>query len=348
MVIESLKLLSDDKAAGVEAVKPDKYSNLKKTVQTWMNGWPNQESQTDLLRASGLFSVCPREFILNYWNPQPNREFDYKAQFMMSTGTHLHSYLQNQVLGPMGVLFGQWKHTGTSGIVKEGFHPDPFRDLERAVKGWPLEWHYVEPKVWDETHRISGHVDGVICTNRLNFVNRNAHLFKSDPEGTCKRLHDLEMGELTLLEIKTTGSYIYKALKTSSDIASYYKMQAVIYQKLMKIPRTLFWFIERDTMQSKTMLYKYEHGWWKDATRKARIIWEAIRDRTLPDSMMACKMPTDPRSKKCVHSEACWSRLAGAGGSFEKWIEERIEAQPGRTFLDLEGASFEEGFETTA
>lgn len=346
MVVSSLKLMDAKRDSESEASEPTKYASLKKVVQTWMTNWPNQDSQTDVLRASGMYFVCPREFVLNYWSPQANRSFDYKAQLMMSTGTHLHSYLQNYVLGPMGILFGKWKHTGTSGIIKDGFHPDMLADMERAAKGLPLQWEYVEPTVWDEKHRISGHVDGVVCTNRLSFINKHARLFKTDPEEACKRLHDLVLGELALLEIKTTGSYVFKSIKSSDDIADYYKTQADIYQHLMDIPRTLFWYIERDSMQSKTLLYKHEVGRWNDAKRKAQIIWEAIRDRKLPDSMMACRMPTDPRAKKCVHKDECWTRMISEKPKvikpepFSNWIDKCIADQPDRKFLDLTDVEF--------
>ena len=347
MVLESLRTLESVKEATVEASKPNKYERLKSTVQHWVSAWPNQSSQTDILRASGIYHVCPREFVLNYWSPQPNRSFDFKAQFMMSVGTHLHSYLQDRVLGPMGILFGKWKHTGTSGIVKDGFHPDMMGDMNRAASGYPCEWTYVEPTVWSDKYRISGHVDGIVCTNRLNFVQKNAKLFKTDPEQACKRLHDLEVGELALLEIKTTGSYVLKNTKSADDIADYYKTQASVYQKLTDIPRTLFWFIERDTVQSKTFLYKYEPARWKDATMKAQIIWEAIRDRTLPESRMSCRMPNDPRAKKCVHAEQCWTRISGAKTfsevePFDEYVERCILEQPDREFLDLRDVTFDD------
>jgi len=347
MVLESLKLNALAKESKEEASDPKKYAKLKNAVQGWISAWPNQHSQTDVLRASGLHWVCPREFVLNYWNPKPNRSFDFKAQFMMSTGTHLHSYLQDRVLGPMGVLFGMWEHTGTSGIVKDGFHPDMLGDMERAARGTPVEWRYVEPTVWDERHRISGHVDGILCTNRLRFVERNAKLFKTDPTEACKRLQDLEMGETALLEVKTTGSFVMKNLKNPEDIADYYKTQAAIYQKLTNIPRTLFWFIERDTVQSKTFMYKHEPLLWKDATMKARIIWEAIRDRTLPESRMACKVPTDKRAKACVHADDCWIRVEGMKKPlvppmpFDDWVEQCISEQPDREWLDLTGLDFD-------
>jgi hypothetical protein len=345
MVLESLKTLELARESVAEADKSGKYKKLKNTVQKWMTAWPNQNSQTDLLRASGMHFVCPREFVLNYWSPQANRSFDFKAQFMMTVGTHLHTYLQDRVLGPMGILFGKWK---SADEVVNGFHPDMIGDMRRAAQGVRAEWTYVEPTVWNEKYRISGHVDGVVCTNRLSFVEKQANLFKTDPEEACKRLHDLEMGEMALLEIKTTGSYVMKSIKSADDIADYYKTQASIYQKLMDIPRTLFWFIERDTVQSKTFLYHYEPARWKDATMKAKIIWEAIRDRTLPESRMACTVPTDTRAKKCVHADQCWKRISGAKPTwvsaelpFEDWVEKCISEQPDRKFLDLEGTSFD-------
>ena len=80
---------------------------------------------------------------------------------------------------------------------------------------------------------------------------------------------------------------------------------------------------------------------------KAEIIWEAIRDRTLPESRMACRVPTDTRAKSCVHADQCWKRLSGTTEfvgmesiPFEDWVEKCISEQPDRKFLDLDGVTF--------
>src|SRR5690606_23101852 len=108
---------------------------------------------------------CPREFVLNYWQPKPNKKFDWASQLKMSTGTHLHYFLQNSVLGPMGVLHGTWRKL--AGTVDEedqqqGFHPDPEKAVRDLVDQKPQEWEFVEQSCWDEKYRISGHTDGTL------------------------------------------------------------------------------------------------------------------------------------------------------------------------------------------
>lgn len=320
-----------------ETALPGKFTHLPKAIQQWMNAWPNQETGTDILRASGVHGLCPREFVLNYWQPKANKSFDWSSLIKMSTGTHLHHVLQNHILGPMGVLHGTWRETDT-GAEFEGFHPDPLKSVDEIMSGKPLTWMYVEPTVWDEHHRISGHKDGHVDLDRVKYIWDNAPLFKKDPKLLCKRLHDMPMGELFILEIKTTSKFAFDGLSESRDIADYYKMQACIYQKLSAIEKTLFWFMERDSMASKTFIYDYEEGWWRDAKRKAKIIWESIRDEVLPESMMACRTPADKRAKGCTHCEACFGKL-----SFKNYVErgKTMAAASGRKLLDLSGVTFE-------
>lgn len=321
---------------------PGKYDTVPKAVQQWMDSWPAQDSYTDFLRASQLHNLCPREFVLNYWQPKANKNFDWKSYLMMSMGTHLHDYLQNQVLGPMGVLYGTWVNVkAEAGASKEeapvvrheGYYPDPDLALFEMQRQLPLTWRYEEPGVWSEKYRIRGHLDGLIDTDRLAYFRENEKLFKADPAKMVVRVRSI-MGKKTLFEIKTTGAYVFESLKEPNDIAEYYKTQASIYQTLAGYPDTLFWYINRDTMASKTLVYPLDSGWWNDAKRKARIIWEAIRDETLPDLGMKCHTPKDKRAKECVHCPACFG--AGKFADYVKVGKERAEKE-GRKLLDLSG-----------
>jgi hypothetical protein len=321
-------------------IKNPALLNVTKAVNAWVDSWPNQNSYTDFLRASSLHGVCPREFVFNYWQPKANRSFDAKSRVLMSIGTHLHSLKQNQVLGPLGILWGTWKYVGSSEALKthEGFHPDPDEAVWAMVHEKEQKWEYVEPEVWDEKYRIKGHIDGLIDVGRLEWLNSNLPLLKKDPISTCKRLHAMAPTQRMLFELKTTGSFVFDKLVAPKDIADYYQMQACIYQRLMGVSHTLFWYVNRDTAASKLLLYAYDAGWWRDATRKARIIWESIRDEVLPEALMPCHSPTDKRAKECVHCPVCFGKL-----DFKKYVESGKEraAKEGRKLLDLRGISFE-------
>ena len=115
-------------------------------------------------------------------------------------------------------------------------------------------------------------------------------------------------------------------------------MQAEIYQKMTGVSKTVFWYINRDTMESKLLLYEFTGRWWKDAVRKATIVWRAIRDETLPISAMACHTPKDKRAKECAFRKPCFDEM-----DFKEYVKigkERAEKE-GRKLLNLSG--FESG-----
>lgn len=305
-------------------------SPLPLAMKSFVEAWPMQSTYTDFIRASGAYFVCPREFVLNYWQPKANRFFDTKSQFMMSTGTHLHEFIQNCVLGPMGILKGAWQ--GPQG-TKDGYHPDPALAIEEIAGQRPQTWNYVEYRMFDPQWRISGHADGVVSLDKVNWLKDNEALVKNNSTKAFEELAKIPSGDECLLEIKTTNSYSYKKLVTANDIADYYKMQAVIYQKLLGYDRTIFWYLNRDTMTSKILTYHYDEGWWKQVCNKARIIWEAIRDETLPDTFMACKTPTDKRAKDCIFQEECWAKKF----DMARYVDEgkKQAEKEGRNLLDL-------------
>lgn len=333
MVLSSIKSIGAARASSSAKVSGGVFSSLEKSIQSWINGWPAQTSNTDILRASGLHGVCPREFVLNYWDPKPNKKFDWTSQIRMSMGTHLHSYIQNYILGPMGVLYGNWDRV-KDGWVQEtirGVHPDPELSLDEIAHQRPLTWIYSEDTVSDEDYRITGHLDGWVDLDRVGWLDKNFSYARKNPKEASKKLFEMPKGEMILFELKTTGKYIMENLTGPEDIPDYYKIQAVAYQNMTKCHRTLFWYMERDSLKSKMMVYEYDSSWWKEVTKKASVIWRSIRDRELPDSFMACKLPTDKRAKQCVHSERCWSRRL----DFKAFVERCVEEQPDRKWLDL-------------
>lgn len=326
-----------------KAVYKDETTSLVKATQNWMDSLPPQPTETNYLRASGLHGVCPKEFVLNYWQPRPNRFFDWKSRIMMDVGSSLHYQLQNQILGPMGVLYGNWKGPKVLGFdthFTDCFYPDPEKAIWEMQHQMPLSYIYQEYEVWDEQYRIKGHVDGKISLNRLTYLHDIGDMFKGNIKELYRRLQKIPAGELVNWELKSSGGYVFDKITGEESIPDYYRSQACIYQAKTGIYKTLFWYINRDTMKSKTMIYNYEKHFWTEATRKARIIWEAIRDERLPDAMLACKSPKDDRAKGCTFCEPCFGRRL----DFKKYVEDgkRRAAEEGRMLLDLTGLRFPE------
>lgn len=313
---------------------PGGYNPAVKSLRLFLGNLPPQPMGREVIRASGLSFLCPREFVLNYWNPRPVKSFDWSSQFKMSIGTDLHSFLQNYVMGPMGVLYGTWKKTGDkSTIYKEGFHPDPEKTVWEMQNQAPLTWRFEEERVWNEKWRIRGHIDGRVSKKRLDFLTSSVKLVKEDLLSAVKACMDIKDDDLVLYEIKSTGTYAYNGITEVSKIPEYYKMQASVYQWLSGCNETIFLYLERDNIKMRGFSYVGEKGWVKDAKRKAKIVWESIRDEVLPESAMACKCPTDKRAKSCAFKKECWAPPT----DFKKWVSEcrARGSKNGLSFLDL-------------
>lgn len=310
-----------------------KVQSFPGRVEKWVNTWPNSTSATDIIRCSGLYYMCPREFVLNYWRPEANNSFDFNSYLRMGVGTYLHSFLQDVILGISGVLYGNWASSDESTV--RGFMPDPEKQLDAFVQQRPLPYKYVEDRVWDEHSRLRGHTDGIIDKARFE-------MFCELVKDGCEWQDILpKLGELkplssgtSLLEIKTTSSRLLGNINSQSDIAGYYQMQAVAYQKLKGIDNTVFWYFERNDLASKTIMHEYSDSWWQEIKQKINTVWTAIRDHTLPDSFMKCVSSTDSRARKCVHAETCWKPPLGSD-SMEEFIATCKAAQPEREWLDL-------------
>lgn len=317
------------------------YPQSPKAIKSWMDAQPPQPMKTDYLRASGLHSLCPREFVLNYWSPRPSKSFDMASQLKMSIGTGLHYHMQNFVLGPMGVLYGSWVCTTEKQekIEMEGYHPDP----ERAI--WEIQaqkkptWVFYEEVLWDGKFRIKGHTDGMISKKRLDFLSVNGRLLKDSLLDVSKRCFSIDDNCPKVCEIKSTGTFAFSGLNSVEKIPDYNKTQASIYQWLAKVDETVFVYIERDSLKMKSFCYSGTAGIVSDCKRKARIVWESIRDRKLPESAMACVSAVDKRAKTCAFREECWKSKF----NFIEWVEKNIviEECKGRKFLDLSKETYD-------
>ena len=294
----------------VQALAP-----FPKAIEKWWGSQTMEGEGSGWLRCSGMYQICPRHFVLNYWNPKRGGVWPFANTMMANVGTYCHGFFQNKVLGPAGVLRGNWQptHAGEKYYDIQHFETD----------------EYVETQVKDTHWRFKGHIDGFLATERLlQFIDRQLN-------GTSV-VHPEKITDDLLLEMKISNRHTINMINSQDDIPPYYAQQATLYQKMSGIPKTLFWFVDRTDFSSKLIVYEGEEKWWNEAVRKATIIWEAIRDETLPDSMMKCVTPRDDRAGTCPHSTECWFRaLDGSGFNMEEYIEKAKKEQPHREWMDL-------------
>jgi hypothetical protein len=301
-----------------------------KIVETYVASLESHTNEDLILRASGLGKLCPRQFVLNYWRPLPRESVGLKSSLFMDMGTMLHAYLQNFLLGPAGILFGDWRNVKTGETITNSYSPGEHVSLRDFRKEGALEWEYVERTLYHPGWRIGGHNDGVVHVERMaQFCELVAkglpatdvveEIRKSSSEGTK-----------AVLEIKTTGTRIFESLLSSADLSHDYQTQATAYQTLLSMSSTFFWFFNRDTFATKSLIYYRDPLKWDDVRKKAQLVWESIRDETLPDTFMPCASVVSTRAKTCPHASACWSALP-----FSEYVARAKASQPYRNWLDL-------------
>lgn len=321
------------------------YKKFSPIINNYFSGLPGGMQETDYLRASSIHNICPRQFVLNYWLPKKNTQFTGGFANMATTlGTLFHEYMQNVVLGPLGILKGNWLSVRPGETVKNyirketnTFHPDPEKAIYEYQAQLPLTWHFEENILWDEEHRISGHNDGIVCIEKLNFLNEHTKLLKSHLPDMLKKVQTIASKETAVLEMKSHGSRVFQRLDGFEDIADYYKTQAAIYMWKTNQTKCLFLHFERDFFQFKSIELKFQdvEQYLKKAQRKANYIWNTIREERNPDDKPAwyCNTEKDKLAKSCSHSKICFSQQIEAEEGWEKWVAKCKANQPNRKFL---------------
>tara|TARA_B100000809_G_C15104250_1_gene518105 strand:+ start:605 stop:1474 length:870 start_codon:yes stop_codon:yes gene_type:complete len=241
------------------------------------------------VRASQALDLCPRYAVFTQILPLPGEgaKFDSKANLRMATGTFLHSFFQDEVLGPAGVLKGFWRDE--KGEVSEGFYPK-----EEGV------FKYQEYDLKIDSGLITGHVDGLVCLNRLALV------ASGDP------ITDDVEENLVHLEIKTTDDGGVKKVRDggSDELPLRYKTQATIYQRGLEVDETLFLYVDRKYFGFATFLYRGEDSLYDDVVAKAHSIPQAMEDKVLPERHSGCLSASFPKAKACPYKDFCFAENA--------------------------------------
>lgn len=248
------------------------------------------------IRASSVPSLCAREEVLCALH-RFNRKDDVDAglNLTFAHGTALHWAVQNQILGPMGVLYGTWRCDACSHLHGEGISPDSVggNSRERArVADWAIprpktcskcsrtEFTYVEHKFIDSTLRMSGHSDGFLVVPGLP-----------------------GMG---ILEVKSIGQRSAREIQNVPQIA--HVVQAHVYMMFtgFKWAKILYW--QKGEFGLKALV---EHHVERDEETIFRItqlvesVWSGIDDESLPERI--CASATCPRASSCQVAKLCFA-----------------------------------------
>lgn len=242
----------------------------------------------DYLRASGIPNLCAREEVLCALHGIFRKdEVDAGLNITFLHGTALHWAVQNQMLGPMGVLYGSWRCDECAFIHGEQLDSKTF-DAWAVQRPKVCEFDgcksasftYVEPAFMHEGLRLTGHADGFL------------------------RLPGLSgMG---ILEVKSIGQKSAREIQQAPQIG--HMVQAHVYMMFtgFKWARILYW--QKGEFGLKALV---EHHIERDEETIERIralitsVWEGLQSGKLPERI--CANDTCPRAKGCAAASKCFA-----------------------------------------
>ena len=238
---------------------------------------------------SQLHSLCPvREALRKRQEAEGVVEMiDPESWFNYRIGHAYHDIVQNELLGPVGALYGNWRCSHC-----EDRHPD----FGPMPKGRPdcctlkSTWEYVEPAVFDEEYDIVGNCDGLV---------------------------GFSLDELDVLEIKSLNGM--KFFKTTEAFAEH-EFQAQVYAYLLKenkkypignIRKIIIPYIGKGPHTNQGRIKRYhvnlsEVPYQKSVEKIKRIREIEACDGIPSESDRICVHPKDDTAKYCPVAQECF------------------------------------------
>jgi hypothetical protein len=191
-------------------------------------------------------------------------------------GNATHKWWQNEIYGPAGILYGDWRCTRCQELVTNTTMPAAKckKSFTGACAG---TWEFIEPEVNIDIHgvRVTGNSDG-----RL-----------------------LWEGELTLLEMKSMRTEDWTKLKLPWPK---HIMQGSIYAPELGVDKIWVSCIGKDEWDTKDFLVPVmpsARDWAINIVRTA----SSVKDNPLKGAC-ACKNDTVVRAKRCAMRKMCFPK----------------------------------------
>jgi hypothetical protein len=246
---------------------------------------PPLDPVASYLRASGIPSLCAREEVLCTLNKIVRRDtVDVGLNLTFLHGTALHWAVQNELLGPSGVLYGTWECLGCLkryGEYIDGARPEDWsRPMPKVcLKCESHAFRFIEHKFVDHALRLTGHSDGFLVLPGLQ-----------------------GMG---ILEVKSIGERGGREIKQVPQIA--HMVQTHIYMMFtgFKWGKILYWQKAESGLGSLVEHHIDRDEDTIDLVRNLiRSVWSGMESKTLPDRI--CGNDSCARAKACPVSKTCF------------------------------------------
>lgn len=239
---------------------------------------------------------------------------------ILDIGTWVHRGYQEDYLGPMGILWGNWRCSRCYAVV-EGFMPrdpcpqcqwteeatdgldltpDACRDAcgypDKANARNPVEveqrggcgqcqkwgtWQYLELRVEIPELGIRGRIDGLLAL---------------EPFGEPEIVWDL----------KTKNKRGFGPIKAVGP-GDKDKKQLMMYMKALNKKRGLLTYAEKDASGLAEFEIAYDESFIEREIAMAELMNKSLEDGTVPRRSEKCKSEKSARAKKCSLCEICFS-----------------------------------------
>ena len=251
-------------------------------------------------RISQISGMCQRQAVffklLGNVPVEIQQEIEFDAESRMSLGTSFHDYIQTTVLGPMGVLKGNWLCKECFVVHKDCFYPSKCSGCGHS------SFQYEEYTLYNDEMLVCGHIDGILSKKRL------AQLSMAKVIVVPVEFDRIENDELAVLEIKSTSSFGYQKILSSLEPPEYYKVQALFYQKALGLTETVFFYYDRDSGGVVSFSYKFEQELYDFYFGKMKYVLKCIEEKRLPEDKV-CLTMKDGKKCNCPFVEMCFRKV---------------------------------------
>lgn len=236
------------------------------------------------------YKPCLRRLAYYYLRPDLQDKKDPKMLCGMDAGSHIHAWVQDEILGPMGVLEGLWECTNC-GRIEEGARPKGacfgkvkvFNDLKdtwivrrcKDVRG--STWKFKEQHVRLE-------FSGIVVTGR--------------PDGR------LIVAKERVLEIKSMEEEKFNALTEPRD---YHIFQASVYGEKLGVNEVIILYVNwNHWWQMKTFVVPVLPGILKSIENSCESIRFLLDQKDPLRAAPICKNRSAWKARECGARDICF------------------------------------------
>jgi hypothetical protein len=161
-----------------------------KDLAHWLEHGKTEPPRKPGLHASSLWKTCARIPLLSKQHVLSLEPIKAGQRMTFDVGSALHFWMQNDYLGPMGRLWGDWKCLRCQKVVAQGTMPEhcPECDAPWRSRDGCYNINYSESFVQDRELDYCGHCDGLLLDRTLQ--KKRVFEFKTISKSQYGGLHE--------------------------------------------------------------------------------------------------------------------------------------------------------------